>query len=178
MRWSDVESQQPTLARLGRDKLIRPGVVLVGTVRRDGTPRISPVEPLLLDGDLWLCMMWGSQKAADLTRDPRVLVHNIVTSRDGGADGEFKLRGRCHIETRPEQHQRFADAAAEQLGWRPVVGRFHLFNVAVESVAYLVYDDATGDQHVVVWPPGEEFVRRGTTPTSLGQPEPVRDFLA
>jgi hypothetical protein len=176
VRWTEFEAAQPKLARLGRDRLIRPGVVLVGTTRRDGTPRISPVEPLLLAGDLWLGMLWGSHKAADLVRDPRVLVHNIVTSPDGGVDGEFKLRGRGRDQ--PDVQPRYAEAAAEQLGWRPVVGRFHLFSVDIASVAYLAYDHQTGDQHVVLWPPGEEFVRRGTSPTSLGPPEPVRDLLS
>lgn len=92
MRWHDFEVAAPRFARLAQDKLVGPGVVLVGTIRRDGTPRISPVEPFLLEGDLWLSMLWESHKAADLRRDPRVLVHSIVTSRDG-TDGEVKVRG-------------------------------------------------------------------------------------
>ena len=36
------------------------------------------------DGELWLSMLWRSRKAADLGRDPRVLVYSIVTGRDGG----------------------------------------------------------------------------------------------
>jgi hypothetical protein len=177
MRWTEFETAQPKLGRLGRDRLIRPGVVLVGTIRRDGTPRVSPVEPLLLDGDLWLTMLWGSRKAADLLRDPRVLVHNIVTSRDGGVDGEFIVRGSCRSEDRPAMQQRYAEAVGEELGWHPVVGRFHLFRVDIASAAYLVYDDDTGDQHTALWPDGEEFIRRGTTPTSLGEPEQVHDLL-
>lgn len=39
-------------------------------------------------------MLWGSRKAADLLRDPHLLVHSIVTSRDGSA-GEYKVRGRA-----------------------------------------------------------------------------------
>jgi hypothetical protein len=29
-----------------------------------------------------------------------VLVHNIVTSRNGGANGEFKVRGDCRLDER------------------------------------------------------------------------------
>jgi hypothetical protein len=89
MHWSEFEQAQPRMARLGRERLISPGVVLVATIRRDGTPRLSPVEPFLLDGDLWLSMMWQSAKARDLLRDPRILVHSVITSRDGAA-GEFR----------------------------------------------------------------------------------------
>jgi hypothetical protein len=44
-------------------------------------------------------------------------------------------------------------------------------------VTFIHYDDATGDQLVVQWPPANEFIRRGTTATSLGEPEPVHDIL-
>jgi len=56
MRWREFEQRQPKLAALGREKLGGPGVVLVGTVRKDGSPRISPVEPLFWEGELWLPM--------------------------------------------------------------------------------------------------------------------------
>ena len=92
MHWSEMTEGQPRLAALARERLIGPGVVLVATIRRDGTPRLSPVEPFVLDGDLWLSMMWQSTKARDLLRDPRILVHSVITSRDG-AEGEVKLRG-------------------------------------------------------------------------------------
>src|SRR5579871_2295659 len=126
MQWAELESRQPRLARLGREKLTDRGVVLVGTTRRDGAARISAVEPFLLDGELWLSMMQGSAKAADLLRDPRLLVHSTVCSRDGG-DGEFILRGIARAETSQDIQRRYASAVAASLGWDPVPGRFHLF---------------------------------------------------
>ena len=39
------------------------GVVLVGTIRKDGSPRISLVEVLITGGKLYLGMMWQSLKA-------------------------------------------------------------------------------------------------------------------
>jgi hypothetical protein len=171
MKWSEVQQRQPRLADLGRQRLLDPGVVLVATIRRDGTPRLSPVEPFVLDGTLWLSMLWQSAKAADLIRDPRVLVHGVVTSRDGG-DGEFKVRGTARSETDTEVQRRYAEAVARALGWEPEVGRFHLFAVNIGHLSYLRYDEPTGDQYVTQWPPGREYVRRGTTATSLGEPEP------
>ena len=136
VRWADFERQQPRFASLGREKLSGPGVVLVGTVRKDGTPRISPVEPLFCDGDLWLTMGHGSLKARDLQRDPRVLVHSIVTSRDG-TDGEYKVRGRAIEEVDPSLNARIAGAVLQQLGWRFEVGTFHLFRIEVEDVTFM-----------------------------------------
>jgi hypothetical protein len=59
-----------------------------------------------------------------------------------------------------------------------VPGRFHLFAVDTEQIAFIRYDDATGDQHVASWPPAREFIRRGTSATTVGEPEPVSDIIA
>ena len=143
MRWSDFAARAPRLAALGEDRLLAPGVVLVGTIRRDGTPRISPVEPLLWNGDLWLSMLLGSYKAED--------------------DRQIQAG--------------YAEQARERLGWSPDPGRFHLFRVELEDVAFIRYEDASGDQFVSRWPSGREYVRRGTSATSLGPPELRRDLL-
>lgn len=176
MQWNEMARRQPRLAEIAVQRLIAPGVVLVCTIRRDGTVRLSPVEPWLMTGHLWLSMLWGSRKAADLGRDPRLLVHSIITTRDGG-EGEIKVRGTAVAVTDPETQARYAREVAASLGWSPEPGRFHLFRADVESVTFIRYDDASGDQHVAMWPPGEEFVRRGTTATSLGEREPVTRIL-
>ncbi len=177
MHWSDIEQRQPRLASRGLSRLIDPGVVLVATIRRDGTPRISPVEPFVMDGDLWLSMLWQSRKAHDLRRDPRILVHSVVTRREG-TEGEFKVRGLARAENDTEVQDRYAAAVAAGLGWQPEAGRFHLFQIDVGSVAFVNYDHTTGDQYCAMWPPGREFVRRGTSATSVGDPEPLHDLIA
>jgi hypothetical protein len=177
MDWSEMERRQPGLAELGQRRLLGPGVVLVATIRPDGSPRLSPVEPFLMDGTFWLSMLWQSRKAADLARDPRILVHSVITNRDG-QEGEFKLRGLACPENSGAVQRRYADAVAQSLGWNPEPGRFHLFGVSIEHVTYIRYDAATGDQHVAMWPPGREFVRRGTSDTTLGQPEPGGSVIA
>jgi hypothetical protein len=175
MRWSEIEERQPALGAAARRKLIEPGVLLVGTTRRDGTARISGVEPLVLDGTLWLSMMSGSTKAGDLRRDRRVLLHSIVTGPEAAA--EVKVRGTVREEPDPAVQRRYADEVAAKLGWQPVVGRFTLFAVDIEEITYIGYDPDTHGQHVARWPEGAEYVRPATTPTSLGPPEPVRRLL-
>ncbi len=154
-----------------------PGVVLVGTVRADGSPRLSPVEPLFWVGQLWLSMGWHTRKVRDLEHDPRILVHNIVTSREG-TTGEYKLRGRAVAETDRQVQAGFADEVASQVGWQPEPGRFHLFRVDIDEVAFIRWDSSTNDQYVTRWPAGVEFVRRGTSATSLSEPEPIDELLA
>ena len=176
MRWDEFEQLEPNLAELGRAKLGAPGVVLVGTIRADGSPRLSPVEPLFWNRDLWLSMGWRTRKATDLERDPRLLVHNIVTTREGEG-GEYKLRGLAAAEADPQVQRSYADAVASQLGWQPEPGRFHLFRVDIEAVTFIRWDSATNDQYVTRWPEGVEFVRRGTSTTSLSDPEPFHELL-
>jgi hypothetical protein len=176
VRWNEFDQQQRQLAAVGRRLLGEPGVVLVVTIRGDGAPRLSPVEPLFWRDDLWLSMGWGTLKARDLARDPRILVHSIVTSRDG-TGGEFKLRGSAVAEDTRRVHEEYADVVAAQLGWRPEPGRFHLFRVDIDDVVFIRWDDASNDQYVTRWPRAREFVRRGTSATSVGEPEPIHDLL-
>lgn len=112
-----------------------------------------------------------------LLRDPRILVHSVITGRDG-TEGEFKVRGTARAEHDPSVQRRYAEAVAADLGWNPQPGRFHLFAVDIDQVSFVSYDPSgSGDQHVATWPPGREFIRRATSPTSAGNPEPASGVL-
>jgi hypothetical protein len=175
VRWADLERDAPQLATRARERLLHPGVLLVATIRRDGTPRVSAVEPLLLEGDLWLSMLWESQKARDLARDDRILLHSVVTGPDG-SDGEVKVRGRAVPVTDAERRSHYREAVAV-LGWQPDEPSFHLYVVDIDDVTHIRYS-GSGDQHVTRWPAGREFIRRATSATSVGDPELTADLLA
>ena len=166
MKWTEIAGREPAPGTVLHDRLIKPGVVLVGTTRRDGSARISGAEPLILDGELWLSMMRTSAKVRDLGRDPRILLHSIVTGPEAGT--EVKVCGTARPEPDPDVQQTYAGEAARQLGWRPVVG----------EVTVIGYDTESGAQYVARWPEGREFLRPSSTPTSLGPPEPVRRLLS
>jgi Pyridoxamine 5'-phosphate oxidase len=174
MRWNDLRRDAAGLAYMAHERLVAPGVLLVATIRRDGTPRLSPVEPLILEGDLYLSMMWRSRKASDLLLDDRVLVHSVVTTRDG-TEGEVKLRGRALSVEDLEVGARYCDAVAV-LGWGPEEPRFHLFRIEIDDVTFIRYAQS-GDQYVARWPRRTEFVRRATGSTSVGPPEPIVDLF-
>src|SRR5437763_4093840 len=92
MRWDEFAEAAPELAALGEERLRGRELCLVGTLRANGWPRISPVEPEFVNGEHMLGMMWRSPKALDLLRDPRLVVHSVVSRRDGD-EGDFKLSG-------------------------------------------------------------------------------------
>ncbi len=101
--WHELETAAPPIAELGRQRLELLRVALLGTLRKDGSPRISPVEPYLSQGHLLFGAMAWSLKTRDLLRDPRCVLHSAVTSPDAG-EAELKLYGRA-IEAATELRQ-------------------------------------------------------------------------
>lgn len=154
MTWEEFEAGAPEMAASGREQFEQSGVVLIGTLRRDGSPRISCVEPCILDGDLYLGMMWRSRKAVDLLRDPRLVVHNAICSNTGD-EVEFILRGRAIDIHDPELRRRYVEAVAERTSWKEP--HFHLFSIDIDSAALIKHE--RGEQSVKVWPQGIQFRR-------------------
>ncbi len=146
--WGEFAGEEPGLAALGEAQFARTGLALVGTLRRDGWPRISPVEPFIVDAQLYLGMMWRSVKALDLRRDPRCVVHSTVWDR-AGTEGEFKVYGRAVEVVDREERRRFGDAVFTAIGFRPEEPDYHCFAVAIESV---VFSQLRGEEfHRQVW---------------------------
>ena len=135
MNWSEFKLESPELAALGEDRFERTGLVLVGTFRKDGWPRISPVEPLIFEGQLYLAMMWQSRKALDLLRDPRCTVNSIVSDKDG-TEGDFKLFGIAVDVVDLPVRRRYGDALFEKIGFKPEEPEFHLFSVNIRSASF------------------------------------------
>jgi len=112
------------------------------TIQRDGTPRISGTEvDFADDGDIYLGIMAGARRAADLRRDPRVAIH-------------------CPTEDPP------ADDAASWLGDGKITARAvevesHRFRLDIDRV--VLAKVALGGLEISTWRPagGVEIVRRG-----------------
>jgi hypothetical protein len=60
----------------------------LGTVRRDGGPRVHPFCPILADGRLFAAIPRSSPKGWDLRRDPRCVIHALP----GADDDELCIR--------------------------------------------------------------------------------------
>lgn len=149
----------PELAALGGKRIESAGLVLVGTLRRDGWPRVSPVEAFIVDGELLLGMMWQSRKARDLLRDDRLVVHSVVANRMG-TEGDFKLYGRAVDVAVAGLRERYADAVEAKIAWRPM-DPFHLFRIEVTSAAFVVFGE---DRFGFKWDPHRGLERWEITP--------------
>ncbi|MDX1435969.1 MAG: pyridoxamine 5'-phosphate oxidase family protein [Anaerolineales bacterium] len=133
MHWTEFERAAPELAEVARERIEKDQVILLGTIRKDGSPRISPVEPDIANGRLYLGMIPQSTKALDLQRDPRCVVHGLIFDRMA-TGGEVKLRGRGLEIHDPGEKAAYGEAIFKRIGWRPEEP-YHLFAIDIESAA-------------------------------------------
>ena len=138
--WEHFRAEAPGLAASAEKLFEQNGVILLGTIRRDGSPRISPVEPFIVEGDLQLGMMPRSLKARDLRRDPRCTVHSAVSDRMA-KDGEFKLHGRAVDVLDPKTRRRYERTLLEKIGWSPEGMDYPLFSIEIVSAGFFVNVD-------------------------------------
>lgn len=157
--WADVEREAPAFAKTVRERFDAHVNKLLATLRADGAPRISAIEADFRDGELWLGMMTGSRKAADLRRDPRLALH--AASEDPGDAGtdwaDAKLSGRgVEITERDERRRLMAalGAPAEHSD------SGHLFRVDVQEVVLTRLGGDPPDHLVIeLWRPGSPLRR-------------------
>ena len=134
MSWKLLQEQQPELAAFGAERL-HGQVAYLATTRKDGSPRVHPMTPIIGQGRLFVFMEPTSPKGHDLQRDGRYAIHCSV-SDTSGASGEFLITGRAHLVNDPEQR-----ALAVSLASYTPADRYILFEFDVESAASTVYPD-------------------------------------
>ncbi len=134
MGWTTFEEQQPELAAFGAERL-NGKVAYLATVRKDGSPRLHPMTPIVGQGHLFVFMESTSPKGYDLRRDGRYAIH-CGMGDTSGASGEFSIAGRARLVEDPQLR-----ALAVQLCSYKPADRYILFEFDVESVASTVYPD-------------------------------------
>lgn len=146
--WQEFSAAAPRIAETFARRHAATGrLCLLGTLRVDGFPRISPMEPGFFEGDLWIGGMPGTAKFADLVRDPRFALHTATVDTHV-SDGDAKIWGRIEDVADPALHQRFAGALYAETGFDLRGQEFeHLFKVHVVGGAAV----EVGDEHMDVW---------------------------
>jgi hypothetical protein len=148
--WAEFEAEVPELAQKCRELIERFGYMLVGTIRRDGTPRISPVETHFVAGQLVVAMERATLKARDVLRDPRLVLNAPITDPDDPG-AELKLRGRALPVEGGGLREAAADTIERVSGWRPPPD-WHVFSIDVEDAAYIGWHK--GEMTMDRWRPG------------------------
>ena len=122
---------------------------MLGTLRANGSPRISPCELDFVDGHLILGMMWRSRKALDLLRDPRCVLHTCTTDRLG-TEGDAKLYARAEDVRDPDLRSAYREAIKARIDWAPDEPNFHAFAMDVVAAGFITFREP---RTVLSWDP-------------------------
>jgi len=169
MRWDEFGRACPELAEIAREWVADRHIMLLGTLRPDGSPRISAVEcdVVVWDGaaalahttegstgtvgaDLCTGMIWQSKKGLDLLRDPRMTVHSLPPGLHNPA-GDLKLYGRAVEVTEPAGRRAYGETLYARIQWQPSEP-YHLFALDIESAGLVRFEG--DDREVLHWRAG------------------------
>lgn len=141
MNWKAFEVAAPGISALASEAYNDDHLAILGTLRANGWPRVSPCEVYFVDGELLLGMMPNSAKALDLRRDPRITVVN-GQEQPIPKRGDVRLYGTAREITHDQQElrDRFADAQEAVIDWRPT-DPFHLFALDILTASYISYGE-------------------------------------
>lgn len=144
--WSTFTTAEPDLAKLVEDRFGAFTHHVLGTLRKDGSPRLTGLEVRFLNGELWLGMMPDSLKALDLLRDPRFALQANPGDGTGMGGGDVRISGRAFEVHDAGTRARYGEEVAPP-------EQFHLFRTELTEVVRTYIED---DKYLVVqvWKPG------------------------
>lgn len=153
--WPEFATAAPRIADVFVRRHTATGALcMLGTLRADGYPRISPMEPRFFEGELWIGGMPGTAKFADLARDPRFTLHTATVDTQV-SDGDAKFWGTVEDVLDPSAHERYAQALFDETGFDLRGSRFeHFFRVHPVGAAAVEVGD--GHLDITVWRAGEQ----------------------
>lgn len=160
--WNDVTDAAPDLATDVRARFEATGLGYLATLRKDGSPRISGIEPWFGEGQLWIGSMWQALKAKDLLRDARFSLHAANVDKEV-SEGDARISGRAESVTEEADETSWTEAlrAFERATGNEVPpGKMHLFRLVPLEVMML---RPAGDHlEIRTWTPsgGEKQIER------------------
>jgi hypothetical protein len=151
--WAEVMRESPVLAVRAQERFDAQRHKLLATLRREGAPRLSGVEVTFAQGEIWLGMMPGSRKGADLRRDPRLALHSSSPDADeddpAGWPGDAKISGSATQVLDKASRTRFVEAQKEM-----PPGPFELFRVDIEELTVIRVGDPPDHLVIETWNEG------------------------
>jgi Pyridoxamine 5'-phosphate oxidase len=157
--WKEITQTVPEFAARVAAWFAADKHAVLATLRADGSPRVSGIEPLFFD-ELWLGSMPGSRKGADLRRDPRFALHGYTSSNRMDPTtgvGDAKVSGRALEVTDQATIDAYLEQCRAHGAPAPEGMDFELFRADIQEVVAISVE---GDQLVVeTWRPGQELRR-------------------
>lgn len=152
--WAEFAAEQPDMAAFVQGRFAADRHALLATLRKDGSPRISGVEPDFTRGELWAGMMFDSLKSKDLRRDPRFALHCMSTTASVAEAGDAKISGTAEFWMDKADYLK---DLFDRTGWNP--SELDLFRFNVTEVVQITTE---GDEMVVLsWHEGRGTRRVG-----------------
>jgi hypothetical protein len=150
MNWAEFAAAAPELMPRVWAPFDAERHAIMATVRADGSPRVSGIEPKVFDGELWLGFMPNSWKARDLRRDPRFAMHCSSTLERMQDMGDAKISGTAEFVDDPAKRKRYAAWLKEHIDFDPG-NEFDLFRAELTEATLTT----TGGDELVVetWRP-------------------------
>jgi hypothetical protein len=145
--FADLEKEEPEFAARVRAAFDAHRHKILGTLRADGSPRLSGIEASFTAGELWLAGMTRSVKFADLRREPRMALHSGSDEPDSFT-ADAKVSGRA-VEVAGAARERFAAATNN-----PADGDYELFRVDLEQVVLTALAEDKSALVISSWHPG------------------------
>ncbi|MDX3657675.1 pyridoxamine 5'-phosphate oxidase family protein [Streptomyces sp. ID05-26A] len=142
--WAEFAAEQPEMAAFVQSRFAVDRHAMLATLRKDGSPRISGVEPDFTRGELWAGMMPDSLKSRDLRRDPRFALHCMSTVASMTEAGDAKISGTAEFWADKDT---YLDELFERTEWRPKPEEIDLFRFDVTEVVQLTVE---GDGMIVL----------------------------
>jgi Pyridoxamine 5'-phosphate oxidase len=144
--FSDVQNVEPHLANRARAILTSTTNAVLGTLRHDGSPRLSGVDPFFHNGQLRIWSMPRARKGEDLRRDPRLALHSIPWDsrglRDGAANvgaADAKVSGTATVTTDPGELAAFRAWLKSERGFEPPED-WDLFTIDIDGLTVISAD--------------------------------------
>src|SRR3954464_9875104 len=153
MNWKEFTAAAPEIGRQAQEAFEEQHLAVLGTLRSDGWPRISPCEVYFVDDEMLLGMMPKSKKVDDLRRDGRITVVNGQEHREPRL-GDVKLYGRAREIFDERLREGLADEQEALIDWRPPK-HAPVFAVDIDRASYISFGDG---RRLLRWTPetGEE----------------------
>lgn len=161
LTWQEFTDTAPRIGAVFTRRLAATGnLCMLGTLRPDGYPRVSPMEPRVFEGQLWIGGMPGTVKFRDLLRDPRFTLHTATVDTHVG-DGDAKVWGTVEDVRDEALHARYAENLFAETGFDLRGQRFDPF-FAARLVGASAVEVTGGHLDITVWKDGsdERVVRK------------------
>ena len=152
--WEQFTREAPGIAEVFVRRHSATGnLCMLATLRADGSPRISPMEPRISDGRLVLVGMPNTSKFRDLERDPRFELHTATVDPYVG-DGDAKVWGEARNLQDRDFHARFTKDLFDESGMDLRAQEFDPFFVGDLAGASSV-EFRDGQLTITTWKPGQ-----------------------